>query len=317
MADAYRFPDEQEPKAEKDEIQITFEGEEEVEIETIDDTPINDRGRPALDRVVEDPTDQELESYSDKVRNRIKALTHARHDERRGKEATQREKQELERFSQQLLKENNQLKQFVNTGTQQYATQAKSSAEREVEIARTKYKEATESFDSEAIISAQEKFYDARRNLERAQEYRPTSLQPQEYEVQTSQQAPEAAQPDEKTLRWQAQNQWFGATGFEDVTSYALGLHQKLVNTGIDPRSDDYFSSINTNMKSKFPEVFGGNQEKAKSVETPKRPSNVVAPASRSTGVRKIQLTVTQQQLARKFGLTPKQYAEQVAKLES
>jgi len=311
----YRFPDEAGVKDDKEEIQVELEGAEEIEI--VDDTPEKDRGRPALGREVVDPSDQELETYSDKVRSRIKELTHARHDERRVKEATQREKTELESFSQRLLDENKKLKQFVNTGTQHYAEQAKTSAEREMEFARKKYKEATESFDSDAILAAQEALIDAKQNLEKAKEYRPTALQVEQDDVQTQQQNTQNVQPDEKTLRWQAQNQWFGASGFEEVTSYALGLHQKLVNTGMDPRSDEYFSNINTRMKSKFPEVFGGTEERSRSSEAPRRPANVVAPASRSSGVRKIQLTVTQQQLARKFGLTPKQYAEQVAKLES
>jgi hypothetical protein len=43
-------------------------------------------------------------------------LTHARHDERRVKEATMREKQELERLAQQLIEENKRLKQNVYTG---------------------------------------------------------------------------------------------------------------------------------------------------------------------------------------------------------
>jgi hypothetical protein len=42
----------------------------------------------------------------------------------------------------------------------------------------------------------------------------------------------------------------------------------------------------------------------------------VVAPAARSTGTKKIQLTQTQVALAKKFGLTNQQYAEQLAKLE-
>jgi hypothetical protein len=43
----------------------------------------------------------------------------------------------------------------------------------------------------------------------------------------------------------------------------------------------------------------------------------VAAPATRSSGAKKIQLTQTQIALAKKFGLTPQQYAAQVAKLEN
>ena len=252
MAEQYKFPDElDDEKTSK--VNVSVEDDGDVEVEVIDDTPIQDRGRRPLDREVEDPTDDEIENYSDKVKGRIKELTHARHDERRAKESTMREKQELERLAQQLINENKQLKQYVSNGTEQYGHMAKNAAEAELEKARRQYKDAQEAFDTDAIIAAQEAMTDAKWKLEQAKSFRPPPLQTEEYEVQTRQSAPEQAQPDEKTLRWQAKNQWFGANGFEEVTSYALGLHQKLVNNGVDPRTDEYFDQINDRVKSKFP----------------------------------------------------------------
>ncbi len=70
-------------------------------------------------------------------------------------------------------------------------------------------------------------------------------------------------------------------------------------------------------MKSKFPELFGGNEDKPKTVEVQKKPTTVVAPAARTTSAGKIRLTQTQVALAKKLGLTPQQYAAQVAKLEN
>jgi hypothetical protein len=316
MAEQYRFPDEIEDEK-TSQVNVSVENDGDVEVEVVDDTPIQDRGRKALDREVEDPTDDEIENYSDKVKGRIKELTHARHDERRAKEATMREKQELERLAQQLINENKQLKQYVSTGSEQYGNMAKSAAEAELEKARRQYKDAQEAFDTDAIIAAQEALTDAKWRLEQAKNFRPPPLQAEEYAVQTRQSAPEQAQPDEKTLRWQAKNQWFGSNGFEEVTSYALGLHQKLVNNGVDPRSDDYFEHIDARVKSKFPEVFGGTEDKPRSGDSPRRPAAVAAPATRSSGAKKVQLTQTQVALAKKFGLTPQQYAAQVAKLES
>ena len=316
MAEQYKFPDELDDEK-TSQVNVSVEDDGDVEVEVVDDTPIQDRGRKPLDREVEDPTDDEIENYSDKVKGRIKELTHARHDERRAKEATMREKQELERLAQQLINENKQLKQYVSTGSEQYGNMAKSAAEAELEKARRQYKDAQEAFDTDAIIAAQEALTDAKWRLEQAKSFRPPPLQTEEYDVQTRQSAPEQAQPDEKTLRWQAKNQWFGSNGFEEVTSYALGLHQKLVNNGVDPRSDDYFEHIDARVKSKFPEVFGGTEDKPRSGDSPRRPAAVAAPATRSSGAKKVQLTQTQVALAKKFGLTPQQYAAQVAKLES
>jgi len=307
----FKFPDEVE------EVKVEVTGDDDFEVEIVDDTPEQDRGRKPLDREVEDPTDDEIESYTQGAQKRIKELTHARHDERRAKEATLREKQELEAFSQRLLEENKKLRQNVNTGSEQYTQMAKTAAEAELDKARRDYKAAQEAFDSDAILAAQEALLDAKMKLESAKNFRPTPLQDENSDVQTSYQEPQRVQPDEKTLRWQAKNQWFGSNGFEEVTSYALGLHQKLVNSGSDPRSDEYFEQIDARVKSKFPEVFGGNEDKPRSGDTPRKPASVVAPATRSSGKRTVQLTKTQLALAEKFKLTPQQYAAQVARLEN
>ena len=308
---AFKFPDELDDN-DKD-VEVTVSGDD-VEVEIVDDTPEKDRGRKPLDRDVEDPTDEEIESYSDGVKKRIKELTHARHDERRAKESLLREKQELERLAQHMVSENTKLKEYVKSGTEQYAASIKQVADSELENAKRQYKAAYESGDADALVAAQEAMTDAKMRTEAAKNFRAPPLQDAETTVQTQ---PQVSRPeiDEKTVRWQAKNQWFGSTGYEEHTSFALGLHQKLVNSGLDPRSDEYFERIDARMKSTFPEVFG-SEDKPRSGDGSKRPSSVVAPATRSTGARKIQLTPTQVALAKRYGLTPQQYANEVAKLE-
>ncbi len=308
--DDFKFPDEVDDKAKGGEV------DDEIEIEVVDDTPEKDKGRKPLTKTVEDPSDDELSSYSDKVQARIKELTHARHDERREKETLSRERDELARAAAKLVEDNRRLRAYADEGSKQVAASTRAAAEAEMQQARQKYREAQEAFDTEAIIAAQEALTEAKWKLEAAKNFRPAPLQADEDDVQTQQVEPRQVQPDQKSLRWQAQNQWFGADGFEEVTSFALGLHQKLVNSGVDPRSDDYYDHLNGRLKSKFPEVFG-EEEKPRSNGTPKKPTSVVAPAARSTGPRKIKLTQTQLNTAAKLGLTPQQYAVEVAKLET
>jgi hypothetical protein len=206
---------------------------------------------------------------------------------------------------------------LVYTGQEAIIEGAKSKADTELAMARRRLKEAQESFDTDAIIEAQEAVMDAKIRAEQVKNYRPTPLQEDNFEVQTQQAQPSRAEPDEKTLRWQAKNQWFGQQGFEEYTSYALGLHQKLVTNGVDPRSAEYFDQIDGRMKSTFPDLFGQANDKPRSGEVQKRPTTVVASVSRSTSAGKVKLTQTQVALAKKFGLTPQQYAVQVAKLEN
>lgn len=319
MASEFKFPDEQDDKDDK--IEITTSGESDVEIEIVDDTPERDRGRKPLDREVSDPTDDELDSYTEGVKKRLKELTHARHDERRAKEALAREKAELERLAQAMVDENKRLKQYVQSGTEQYMTMANQAAEAKLEKARRDLKAAQEAFDTDAIIAAQEALAEAKWDSQSAKNMRAPTLQEPQEDVQRQQPQNQQVRADEKTLRWQAKNQWFGQQGFEEYTSYALGLHQKLVANGVDPRSDDYFEQIDARVHSKFPEIFGGAEEKQRSqgssTAPARKPASVVAPASRSTGKRRVELTPSQAALVKKFNLDPQKYAQEVLKLEA
>ena len=318
--DEFKFPheveEETQAQAKDDDIEIDISAESDVNIEIEDDTPPRDRNARPLEKEVEDPTDDEIENYTQGAQQRIKQLTHARHDERRAKEAALREKEELERMAQAILEENRKLKEYVKTGEATYAETLQAKAEAEMEMARRKFKEAQESYDADAMLSAQESLTEAKMKLEAAKNFKPTPLQTESDEVKISQAQPTAPKLDEKTLRWQAKNQWFGSPGYEEMTAFALGLHQKLVATGVDPRSDEYFERVDTRLKQVFPEMLG-SPEPAKAESTTKKPATVVASASRSSGAKKtIKLTTTQQRLAEKFGLTHKQYAQEVLKLE-
>jgi len=275
--------------------------QDETEIEIVDDTPEEDRGRKPID--VEDPSEDEISQYGEKVQRRMKELTHARHDERREKEAALREREEALKIAQKLLEENKTLRQNVHTNQTALASTIKAKAESALEIARKKLKEAHEAYDNDAIVAAQEELTEAKYNYERVKNFKPTPLQEPKEEVYTSE-TPQTPKPDEKALRWQEKNPWFQSD--LEMTNLAYAVHEKLVRNGVDPRSDEYYERIDTRMKEVFPEYFG---KKAK-------PATVVAPVTRTTAGKKVvSLTKTQIALAKKLGLTNKQYAEEVLKL--
>ncbi len=209
----YKFPDEQEADdknivaagddngEERNEVKVEVSADgDDVEIEIVDDTPPQDRGRKPLEREVNDPTEEEIDGYSEGVKKRIKELTHARHDERRAKEALLREKQELERIAQLMVEENKKLKQYVQTGTEQYVASQVQVAENEVDKAKAALKAATESFDTEAIIAAQEALMEAKFKVQSAKSFKPAPLQEETVEVKTPQNSDPAPELDQKTL---------------------------------------------------------------------------------------------------------------------
>jgi len=322
----FEFPDEQEEKGleiedtsaveidlsgkkeaddyKEPEPEVEVEAKEEVEIEVVDDTPKKDRKRKASEPP-EDVTDEELENYSEKVRKRIQHFSKGYHDERRAKETAERERKELERYAKQLADENKEL-QNAKTKTQQaLLEQSKKQAEKDVNVAKYAYKRAYDAGDSDKVLDAQDKLTDAKMKLSKLQEV-DIPLQEEQTPVQSQQ---EAAQPDEKASNWAKENTWFGSD--EEMTAYAMGVHNKIVKQGVDPSSDEYYETINSRMHSTFADYFGEDGQTEQ--ETKKRKSNVVAPASRSTSPKKVTLTRTQVAIAKKLGVPLELYAKKVA----
>jgi hypothetical protein len=116
---------------------------DDMEIEVVDDTPKADRNRKVSEPPTE-VTDEELNEYSEKVRTRIKHFSKGYHDERRAKETAEREKNELERLSKQLMEENKKLKGTVDKNQTVLLEQAKKVTERELEVAKKAYSCRTE-----------------------------------------------------------------------------------------------------------------------------------------------------------------------------
>lgn len=281
---------------------------EEVEIEVVDDTPKKDRNRKPSDPP-EDITDDELEDYSEKVRKRLQHFSKGYHDERRAKETAFREKEEALRIAQQLVEENNKLKGTVGKNQEILLDQAKRATNAELEQAKSRYKQAYESGDSDAVLEAQDALTSAKIKADRLSNFKLPPVQEREQVVQQQEYTP-APSADDKAVRWQQDNSWFGSD--DEMTSFALGLHQKLVKQGVDPRSDEYYEKINSRMRQLFPEEFSFD-EPEQVEEKPRKKANVVAPATRSTAPKKIVLTQTQVAIAKRLGVPLELYAQKVA----
>jgi len=304
----FEFPDEAEVNARKGGKVVEPESDE-PEIEVVDDTPEEDRGRKPMSEPPREVTDDELSKYDESVQKRIKHFTKGYHDERRAKEAAEREKEEALRFARSLAEENNKLKGSVNQNQTALIEQAKKVVANELETAKRQYKEAYEAGDSDALVNAQEALTSAKMKAEKVNNFRPAPLQVEKTDVQPAYQPQPAAPVDEKLLAWQDQNQWFGSN--KRMTAYALGLHEDLVGEGIPAGSEEYYRRINTDMRERFADQFGADEPADAKPQRTK--SNNVAPATRSTAPRKIVLTQTQVNLAKRLGVPLELYARKVA----
>ena len=314
----YKFPHEEEAKK----VDEPTEKENDFEIEVEDDTPPQDKGRrPSEPEFVEQLEKDELDEYSVEAKKKIDGFRKIYHDERRAKEAADRERQEAIDIAKKLYEENKSLKGRVSSTEMVAIDSFKSNAEQELVMAKKEYREAYESGDSEKLVEAQEKMTSAKIKLDRAFDASQNlnernALQERENEVKIQQQSEKPVVRDQKATSWQERNPWFGQD--DEMTSLALGLHEKLVkqNGMAYATTDEYYKRIDETIRKRFPENFEeANVDEEKSSPRTK-PSTVVAPASRSTSSKKIKLNTSQQSIAKKLGLTNEQYARELLKLD-
>ena len=317
--DSYEFPDEKAEKA----------AEEKFEIEIVDDTPPADRGRKPMKEPVEDPTDEELATYDEKVQARIKKFTRGYHDERRAKEEAVREREAAENFAKQVYSENKRLQQQLSNGSKVYIEQSQSTAQLELDSAKKRYKEAYESGDVDAITEAQTEIAKATLRIDRASGLRPIEVEEREF------QPPQPEQPklNPRTKKWvERNNDWWGVD--DEMTMTAMGIDRKLQKEyGADyVGTEEYFKTIDKTMRKRFPEHFESDQsyeeddpppnkrtsEPVEDDDPPRRATRItspVAPAARSTPPNRIRLKASEVETARRLQVPIEEYAKQVALL--
>jgi hypothetical protein len=318
QGEEFQFPDEKE-KDTKDKLDVKSEDEFEFDIE--DDTPPADRGRKPAPPP-EDPTEEELASYDEKVQARIKKFTRGYHDERRAKETAQREREAAEAYARQVLEENKRLQHQLANGSKQFIETSKSAAEAKLVAAKKKYKEAFDSADSDAMAEANAEITEATYELREASRLRPI-------EVEETKPEPQKPKVSPRTQRWlDANSDWWGKD--EEMSLAAMGLDKKLQREYGEEYvgTEEYFRTIDKTMRKRFPEYFDTQSDeddpppkkRADPVdeddEPPRRAQrSVVAPASRSTSPNRIKLKASEVATARRLGVPLEEYAKQVAKL--
>jgi hypothetical protein len=318
----FEFPDEVGTKAPPEEkVNKAAADDSEFDLEIVDDTPVQDRGRKPMDEPPEEVTDDELKTYDEKVQKRLKKFTKGYHDERRAKEEALRERQAAEDFARQVFEENKLLQQRLAEGSKIFIEQGKSAAQLELEQAKKHYKDAYEQGDVDAVADAQAKIASATLKLDKAENLRPIEVQEKpEYSPQ------QRTQPaNDRLQQWMSANPWYGDESNEDHTvmsATALGVHSALVKQyGQNyAGTDEYYQKLDSRLRNTFPDYFRSQEDQDDPEEEPAqqaapraKPSTVVAPATRSTSPKKVKLSASQVAIAKRLGVPLELYAKKVA----
>ena len=209
------------------------------------------------------------------------------------------------------MEDKRRMEEALRKGEEILVENAKSRVESDLELARKKFKEAYDIGDADGLATAQERLAELSVQKVSAVNYRP--VYKQEEEVRQPQYEPVVRQPtDPKAVDWAKKNSWFGRDQL--MTDYAKHLHDRIVVFDrVDPRTEEYWQTLDGEMRKRFPEMFDDPVDDSRSErQSRQQTSNVVAPASRSSAAKprkQIKLTATEVALAKRLGLTVEQYA--------
>jgi hypothetical protein len=301
-----------EDEVQEEAVNVVLDERNEVTPVTDDEIKENFEVSPQVEEKSKDLSD--IEKRASLAQNRInKAVAQAKEFQRRELMAVQ--------YAKDLKDQNEQLRQSQKSFQNSYGDEFTNRVESQITLARQALKQATESQDSEAIATATEALTMATSDKARLEQYRQAQKQYEEQEeayneqVQNqreyqSQQIEQYDEPSNKAQMWAKQNTWFGKD--QVATSVAFAIHNELENEGFDTESDEYYTELNNRVQQELPHKFN--------VEADKKPVQTVASATRNTSTgrkqNRIELTPSEQALAKKLGVSFKDYAIQKARLE-
>ena len=325
----YSLPDISEEQVEKAALPVGKRADQEVsdetkyidleenkdELKSIEEDTIQENFETS-DKVVEENKDKsEVEKKAAYAQNRInKAVAQAKDFQRRELMAVQ--------YAKQLEEENQKLKATKQSFEKNMFDSRKSETDSAIELAKQAHKQAVEANDAEAIARATEllstaiaekKYIEASEQRSQFEaDYDQAVTQEVESPLQEPQQVQEYAEPSPKAQAWANKNSWFGQDRV--ATTVALTIHEQLASEGFDLNSDEYYNELDNRLRSEIPNKFDNNVEATKPVQTVASPSRTTSTGRKPSN--RVELSPSEQRLAKRLGVSFKDYAIQKARLQ-
>lgn len=325
----YSLPDISEEQVEKAALPVGKRADQEVsdetkyidleenkdELKSIEEDTIQENFETS-EKVVEENKDKsEVEKKAAYAQNRInKAVAQAKDFQRRELMAVQ--------YAKQLEEENKKLKATKQSFEKTMFDSRKSETDAAIDLAKQAHKQAVEANDAESIARATEALSTAiaeKKYIEASEQrsqfeadYDQAVTQEVESPLQEPQQVQEYAEPSPKAQAWANKNSWFGQDRV--ATTVALTIHEQLASEGFDLNSDEYYNELDNRLRSEIPNKFDNNVEATKPVQTVASPSRTTSTGRKPSN--RVELSPSEQRLAKRLGVSFKDYAIQKARLQ-
>jgi hypothetical protein len=264
--------------AEQQDGSVTVEGDFGDDLEVEESAPSTEQAEQKAEGgfVPEDGGDDQPDD--------TEAIRAARRQKRKAKKEYHKQQQaEKDLRFQQLMRENQELRERVSAVEQKTHGSELARIDKAIEdqhmriqYARMKISEATQAQDGEAMSNAQDMLYEARRAVESLENLKKQASSPK-------QQAPTA--PDRTVQRyaanWMERNSWYDPAGKDEDSEIALTIDKRMVREGWDPKTREYWEELDDRLQKRLPHLY--TNEEAEDPPIVKRPRSVVTGSGRES----------------------------------
>ena len=213
------------------------------------------------------------------------AIREAKRQKRRSRKEYHRQvQQEKDTRLQMLQRQNQELMERLSvverkTQGSEMARLDKAIEDQEARIlfAKQKIKEATETGNGDLLASAQEMWFEARRNTETLANLKKREVAPA---PKQSIQAPDPM-VQRHANEWMSQNSWYDPTGRDPDSRVALTVDQQMAEDGWSPDSAEYWEELDIRLQKYLPHRY--NESNSEEVRRPKRHRSVVTSTGRES----------------------------------
>jgi len=178
----------------------------------------------------------------------------------------------LERKNQELLERLSVLERKSHGSDIARLNKAIEDQATRIAFAKQKISEATSSGNGELLTSAQEMWFEARRQYEALDALKKKATQqPQQRTIQA---------PDQQLQRlanqWMGKNEWYDPQGKDPDSKVALAIDQAMGEEGYDPRTREYWDELDNRLQKYLPHRY--------TEDVTERPTRTSRPRSAVTG---------------------------------
>jgi len=300
---------------EENEIEIPQESKTfQAEVDDTQEEPVvEDKSKQEEVKAEEEPKEDSKQNYSKSVQKRFDEYAYQLGESRRREE-------EAIKIAQAIKSERDKIQEELGKLNSGYVNEMGGRLTGSMEAAKAKLKKAVEDQDTDAMATAQLEIgklgaEQTRYEQIKLQEEARANAPKQEKEVEIPQaQAQQPAIKDPKAESWASENKWFGRD--KVMTNVAYAIHEDLVNQGVDPRTDYYYTEIDKRMRDNLPHKF--QQDSSSEEPAKQQPVQTVASANRNrgTGRNVVKLSSSEAAIAKRLGLSNEQYASEKLKLQ-